>query len=216
MGLDNFRDGDVEEMNSDEDVGEVQRLFPTTELIDDDEIVKGIEKFVDQKVPNYFWKAPAASSAKHHHELSAKHRGLWFHTLMVATALEERKWTYLNMGFVSHHELDCARAAVLLHDTMKYGDKYWDGKYADKDHDMQAADAVRDIDELPDKVAECIESHMGPSDNYAGPDPRNHLEMLVHLSDMVGSTGNITVDIYKPPQEFIDEHGSVPSTTDIR
>jgi len=216
MGLDNFRDGDVEKMNSDEDVGEVQRLFPTTDLISDDEIVTGIEKFVDQKVPGYFWKAPAASTPKYHHKLATKHRGLWIHTLMVATSLEHQKWTYMNMGKISHHEMNCARAAVLLHDTLKYGDKYWDGKSADHDHDMQAANAAREIDELPEIVAECIESHMGPGDRYAGPDPRNHLEMMVHIADIFGSRNGNTPDIYKPPQELIDEHGSLPSTTDIR
>lgn len=215
MGLDNFRDGDVEEMNSDEDVGEVQKLFPTIELIDDDEIVAGVKEYVDKKIPGYFWKAPAASTGKYHHELATEHRGLWAHTLMVATSLEHQKWTYVNMGKVSYHEMDCARAAVLLHDTLKYGDKYWKGKSADHDHDLQAANAVRDIDKLPETVAECIESHMGPGDRYAGPDPRNHVEMMVHIADIFGSRSDNTPKIYKPPQELIDEHGSVPSTEEI-
>jgi len=95
-------------------------------------------------------------------------------------------------------------------------EQHWDGKSADHDHDMQAADATRDIDELPETVAKCIEAHMGPGDRYAGPDPRNHLEMMVHIADIFGSRNANTPDIYKPPQELIDEHGSLPSTTDIR
>jgi len=213
MGLDSFRSGDVEGMNSgDKDVSEVGRLFPTLRLINDDVIVDGVKEYVDTEVPGYFWKAPAASTSKYHHELTTKHRGLWLHTLMVATALEERKWTYKTMGFVSHHELDCARAAVLLHDTKKYGDKYWEGKSADQDHDLQAANAVREIDSLPEEVAECIETHMGPS--YAGPDPRNHLEMFVHLSDMIGSSTNITPHVYNPPSELTDVHGDVKEVSD--
>jgi len=218
MGLDSFRSGNVEEMNSEDDSvnGRVERLFPTLRIIDDTDIVEGVKEYVDKEVPGYFWKAPAASTPKYHHELCTKHRGLWLHTLMVATALEERKWTYKNMGFVSHHELDCARAAILLHDTKKYGDKYWDGKSSDHDHDMQAANAIRDIDGLPDTVAECVESHMGPSERYAGPEPRNHLEMLVHLSDMIGSSSNITPHIYKPPEELTNQHPSIIESDELR
>jgi len=215
MGLDDFRSGDVAGMNDDSDVdSSVKDLFPTIRLIDDEDIVKGVEEYVETEIPGYFWKAPAASTPKHHHYLCTKHRGLWLHTLMVATALEERKWTYKNMGFVSYHDLDCARAAVLLHDTKKYGDKYWDGKSADLGHDMQAANAIREIDGLPDKVAECVESHMGPTDRYKGPDPRNHLEMFVHLSDMIGSSTNITPHVYKPPQAILDEFGSSVEVSD--
>lgn len=216
MGLDSFRSGDVEGQNESEDLGETERLFPNIRLIDDEDIVAGVKEYVEKEVPAYFWKAPASSNNDYHHEIATNHRGLWAHTLMATTALEIRKWTYKNMGFVSHHELDCARAALLLHDTKKYGDKYWDGKYADNDHDMQAANAVREIDGLPDTVAECIESHMGPANKYKGPDPRNHLEMFVHLSDMMASDPDNTVGIWKPPEELIEVNGSVVEANNLR
>lgn len=211
MGLDNFRSGSVDNDEESKDGDEVSRLFPTVRLISDSEIKEGVKEYVDQEIPGYFWKAPASSTKKYHHKLTTRDCGLWAHTLMLATALEELRWTYEEMSIISKHELDAARAAVLLHDTKKYGDKYWDSKSADRDHDLQAARAVERIDGLPQEVAECIESHMGPS--YRGPEPRNHLEMLVHQCDMISSSPNITSHIWKPPEE-IKEANSEFETVD--
>lgn len=215
MGLDDFRSGNVSEMNSSENKNEVRRLFPTVEFINDDDIVDGIDEYVDKEIPGYFWKAPAASTDKYHHELATKHRGLWIHTLMVATSLEHQKWTYMNLGKITYHEMDCARAAVLLHDTKKYGNKYWDSKNADLDHDIQAAEAAERIDNLPDLVSDCIKAHMGPSDRYKGPDPSSHVEMMVHMADIFGSRNDNTPHIYKPPEELEQLDVSIPSTYDL-
>jgi len=214
MGLDSFKSDDGVEDSVEIEDTELKRVFPTVRLIDNQNIVEGLSEYKEQHIPDYFWECPATSSSKYHHPISRKPHGLWAHTLMGATALEEHKWTYKEMGWVSQYELNCARAAILIHDTQKYGLNWWDGKSADRDHDLQAADRARKVDELPDVVSDCIETHMGPS--YAGPDPRNHLELMVHNADMSASTPNISPKIWKPPEEIVEMNPELEKANDLR
>ncbi|WP_435347666.1 HD domain-containing protein [Haloarchaeobius sp. HRN-SO-5] len=98
---------------------------------------------------------------------------------------------------VTEFETDLGRAAVLLHDIQKYGQEYTESDRADRDHDLQAAQLVRDHSGLDDRVSDAIAAHMGPW--YEGPSPSTPLEHLVHAADMAASSKNGTWGVYRKP-----------------
>lgn len=171
--------------------GEIRRRLPELELIEDELLQAHTEVTLAQHIPDYFWTAPAASTYKHHNPLCCGTHGLWIHTKMVFSALERFAPSFRIRNLISLQEWDYARAAVLLHDIRKYGDEYEEGEYAKDDHDINAATLIREETDLPEPVAAAIESHMGPW--YAGSEPSNMMEELVHLSDMAASTKDMTV-----------------------
>lgn len=185
---------------------DVRRRLPTVTLIDDDGIQSRTESAIADGVLEYFWTAPAASSYKYHHPFCCDERGLWIHTLMVATAYEELVPTYLVDGRLSEYEADLGRSAVLLHDLRKYGMRYQPGAQADTDHDIQMARFIRSETELDDRVSDAVATHMGPFDRYEGPAPVTPLQDLVHLADMAGSTKNGTWGIFDPPAELVEQY----------
>lgn len=185
---------------------EVRRRLPPVTLINDEEVQMQTEAAIGDAALSYFWTAPAASSYKHHHPFCCDERGLWIHTLMVASAYERLVDTYVVDGRISDHEADLGRAAVLLHDLRKYGMRYQPGEHADRDHDLQMARYIRSETELDDRVADAVAAHMGPYDSYEGHAPETPLQDLVHLADMAGSTKNGTWGVYDPPAEVVGQY----------
>lgn len=184
----------------------IRRFPPVTKIMDGDVYNEMIE-VLGSSVPEYFFKAPAASSYDFHNPYACGKRGLWIHTLMVATAYERLVDSYLHQGLISPFEAECGRAAVLLHDVRKYGDDYH-GQSAAKDHDLQAAEFVEEETDLPTEVVGAIASHMGPW--YEGPDPETPLQQLVHQADMAASTKNGTFGIYEAPLPIKRLYPSIP------
>lgn len=181
--------------------------IPHLELIEQDNIRNETEMLLENYVPDYFWEAPAATSYRHHNPYCCDDKGLWIHTLMVCTAFESLKDTYVHSGRLNEIEVDAGRAACILHDTRKFGDN-WDGSGADRDHDLQAARLVKSESSLPIQVSSAIASHMGPW--YQGPTPESDLEMLVHQADMAASSKNGTWGIYDKPDELRSLYPSLP------
>jgi len=158
-------------------------------------------------VENYFWEAPAASSYNYHNPYCCGERGLWIHTLMVATAYERLVETYVQQGRISSYEADLGRIAVVMHDMQKYAGKRVEHGAA-KNHDIHCAELIRNDTDLPERVAEAVETHMGPW--YDGPEPETDLQHLVHNADMIGSTKNGTMGIYNKPKEIKELYPSIP------
>lgn len=186
----------------------VEDLLPPISLIQDNHLYIETADLIVDHCPDYFWHAPAASTYRHHNPFCCGKHGLWIHTLMVSTAYERLAPSYLNQGILSIEELDYGRAAVLLHDMRKHGDSYTEGDTADKDHDIQAAQLIRDESDLPEKVADGVAAHMGPW--YSGPEPETPLQQLVHTADMAASTKNGTWGIYRKPVPIREYYPSLP------
>ena len=190
---------------------EVADRMPYVDLITDSDTREATIDAIATHAPDYFWTAPAASSYTHHNPYCCSERGLWVHVLMTATAYERLVHSYTASNRITKHEADLGRAAILLHDLRKYGDRYADGETSDMDHDLQAARLIRRNTELDDRVADAISSHMGSW--YNGPEPETELQQLVHSSDMVASTKNGTFGIWRCPEEIRDLYPSLPSAT---
>lgn len=182
--------------------------FPIIELIEDTNVRLDTATAIREHVPEYFFRAPAASSYRHHNPYCCNEKGLWIHTLMVGTAYERLAPSWEGQDLVGEYEKDLGRAACLLHDLHKYGPVYDGQETAAKDHDLQMAAIIRDETSLDERVADAVASHMGAW--YEGPEPETPLEQLVHQADMLASTKNATVGVYKTPVEIRGLYPSLP------
>lgn len=179
---------------------EVDRRIPTLRLIDDDRICVLTARITTQ-VPDYFWEVPASKSG-YHHPICRKKHGLWAHTLMLSTVIERLGDSYVQQGLLEPEDIDLAHAAAILHDQRKNGLPPNHANKSVGDHEILMADVIRESP-LDDRVADAVESHMGPW--YDGPQPETHLDQLVHTADMVASTESITPAVQGPiPEELQD------------
>lgn len=156
--------------------------------------------------PQYFWTAPASSTGKYHPRSHSKKHGLWLHTKRAFTVYEDLSDSWLKQGVVTRYEVNCGRAAILLHDLLKYGKPSGDGSserrtHTVSNHDRLASNLLREETELPEEVVACVDSHNGPWSR--GKSPENALEMLHHVADMVASRRRIDgIAVYKPCREL--------------
>lgn len=172
---------------------EALRRFPEADDIENEELREQVIQTIRQ-FPDYFWTAPAAS--KHHAPEHRQRHGLWLHTKRVCTVMERLAQSMVKQGHLSWEEVDYARAACILHDMYKYGIPPTSVDSTVKDHDVTAADWLRDHTKIPDEVCGAVEAHNGPW--YVGHPPSSHLEQIVHIADMVGSDENIRVAVKEP------------------
>jgi hypothetical protein len=181
------------------DLEEVTRRVPTLRLVEDADVREETARLT-AAAPRYFWEVPASTSG-YHHPLCREERGLWVHTLMLSTVVEELGASLVELGRLERDDLDLAHAAAVLHDQRKNGDPSDPSTSSVSDHDLRMGRVVREESDLPERVAEAVESHMGPW--YDGPHPETPLEDLVHTADMVASTETVTPGVQGPlPEEL--------------
>lgn len=180
------------------DLDDVRRRVPTLSLIDDRTIREETARLTAD-APDYFWRVPASVS-DYHHPICREERGLWVHTLMLSTVIDRLADSYVGQGKLEEADVDLAHAAAILHDQRKNGSPENPQNSATRDHELRMADVAYDSD-LPDRVGDAIESHMGPW--YDGPAPASPLADLVHTADMIASTETITPAVAAPiPEEL--------------
>lgn len=176
-------------------------IYDALDLIGDAEI-RDETVALAADAPRYFWEVPASTSG-YHNPLCRGERGLWAHTLMVATVVVELADSLVEQGRLTWRDVDAARSAALLHDMRKNGDPADPSDSSVSDHDLRMAAVIREESDLPVEVAEAVESHMGPW--YDGPEPETEIERLVHEADMVASTSTITPGVVEPVPEELAE-----------
>ena len=181
---------------------ETQRRLPTLQLIEDDR-TRALTLNLSRNAPEYFWQVPASSSGFHHPACRGD-RGLWAHTLMLSTVIDRLADSYVEQGLIDRSDVDFAHAAAILHDQRKNGDPENPANKSTSDHELRMAEFIRTTG-LDDRVADAVESHMGPW--YDGPKPETHLDQLVHTADMVASTESITPAVQGPIPEELEHCG---------
>jgi len=169
---------------------EVFERFPELDAIRDDQL-REITAGVVREFPDYFWTAPASS--RHHPPEHRVRHGLWLHTKRVCTAFERLSESMVKQGHLEWSDIDHGRAACLCHDMYKYGMPPTSVDGTVNDHDVIAANWLRDETEMPDGVADAVEAHNGPW--YRGKRPETHLEQIVHIADMQASDENVRVSV---------------------
>lgn len=188
----------MEHVDSHHLYGEIDReealdRFPEAEDIRDEELREQVIQVI-REFPDYFWTAPASS---HHHppEHQARH-GLWLHTKRVCTAFERVANSMVKQDHLSWEQVDMGRAACILHDMYKYGIPPTSVDGTSNNHDVTAANWLREHTQLPDEVTDAVEAHNGPY--YAGSPPTSHLQQMVHVADLHASDENVRIGVKDP------------------
>jgi hypothetical protein len=187
---------------------EVLRRFPEVTLIEDDEIREATTSALGRGVPDYFWEVPATGSGRYHNPFSRRKHGLWIHVKQVFAAYERMVRSYIEQGLITEGEADMGRAAVLLHDMLKYGHKYQDGDGTVSNHDKLAGHWLDHNSDVPYNAVRAVKTHNGPW--YDGPKPEEPLEQLVHMADMMASTKNVTCGVWQPADEIAQRYPNIP------
>lgn len=177
----------------------VARL-PEVEDIRDDTLREQTIQVI-REFPDYFWTAPASNS--HHPPEHQTRHGLWLHTKRVCTAFERLAPSMVQQGFMEWQDVDYGRAACLLHDMFKFGVPPTDAGSVTSDHDVAAADWLREHTDLPSEVIGAVEAHNGAW--YEGRRPQTHLEQMVHIADMMASDENVSIAIEEPHPALEDQ-----------
>lgn len=194
---------------TEDDIDKAFEKFPELELMEDDEImfetIRGISM-----APDYFWKVPSTESNTYHNPYSRSEHGLWIHTKMVFTVFERLSESWIEMGLLEEKHRDLGRSACLLHDIVKKGipQNYTKGESSKKDHDILGGELVKNYTNLPECVSTAVCEHMGPW--YEGEEPETKLGHIVHICDMVSSSKNINVGIYKPHDDITKKYPGIP------
>lgn len=165
-------------------------------LIQDKYLKDKVTTFLDDEVPDYFWKVAASSSGKYHPNFASGEGGLVRHTQMVVAVLKEIK----AIQEITDDIFDCLVVACLIHDTFKHG--YKDVGFTVNEHPVIAAEswAMFVKDDMSfyknEIIYTCVLRHMGQwgpyiakmeKTLYNGRGTMDFYCSIVHLCDYIAS-----------------------------
>ena len=164
--------------------------------IKNDKIKKSLIYMIN-KLPDYFFIVPAASTGKYHPMYASGEGGLLRHTkAAVRIAYELLNDPAIGDKYTSD-EQDLMLMGLLLHDWLKLGKE--ESKYTKFDHPILMANYIeeeKDNLELTDSerklVMDVIKTHMGPwTTDYDGNEvlekPKTKYQNFVHMCDYLAS-----------------------------
>ena len=167
-------------------------------LIQSEDYREFIRYYLDEHVPDYFWKIGASSSGKYHPVFSQGEGGLVRHTKAVVMFAEEllRMSSY---AYMKDEFKDYVIMACIVHDTCKYGmNEFNKDEY--KDHAVNAAFYVSSLWNgyfdfpCPDYLYDAIKSHMGQWSEKENR-PFTSIDRCVHMADYMASRSFIDIPI---------------------
>ena len=165
-----------------------------------DEDIKESLKFLIDKIPDYFFSIPAASTGKYHPMYAQGDGGLVRHTKAAIRMAYELFGIYKFPKRVK----DLIIMALLLHDSVKKGEE--ENKYTLFDHPLVACSFIKKYkDELKISnddilfVCDCIASHMGRFNTSEFSDvilplPKTPEQKFVHMWDYLASRKVININ----------------------
>lgn len=172
-------------------MNDFETLKKMTGYIKNKELKSLVDRFLEEKIPDYFLKIPASSTGKCHPSYTLGEGGLVRHTIAavkIANYLMSIDCSIDVLG-LSAEDMDNVIAALILHDSFKQG-IVQDG-YTVKDHALIAAEQVKEaFGETP--IYSLILTHMG---QWGDVKPRSIPESIVHFADYLASRKTITVDV---------------------
>ena len=177
-------------------------------IVNDD--VRESLSFMIDKIPDYFFTIPAASTGKYHPAYAQGDGGLVRHTKAAIRMAYELFGIYK----FEARKKDLIIMALLLHDSVKKGEE--ESKYTLFDHPLVACEFIRKYqknlkiskDEI-DFVCECISSHMGKfnTSEYSDvilPIPKTPEQKFVHMCDYLASRKVIKIE-FDSNNNIVDE-----------
>ncbi len=164
--------------------------------IKSDRIRKNAEVMID-KLPDYFFEVPAASSGKYHPKYAAGEGGLLRHTKAAVRIAHELLENPSIGNKYTNDEKDIMLMGLMLHDGLKLGKEK--SRYTKFEHPILMADYIVEnsasldfSDEEIKLLTSVIKKHMGPwTTDYQGNDvlekPKTKYENFVHMCDYLAS-----------------------------
>ena len=164
--------------------------------IKDDRVKKSLIYMIN-KLPDYFFMVPAASTGKYHPEYAQGEGGLLRHTKAAVRIGYELLSDPIIGDKYTDIEKDLMLMGLLLHDGLKHGKE--ESKYTKFDHPILMAnyiDEEKDNLDLNDTEIKLVESviktHMGPwTVDYEGNEvlekPKTKYQNFVHMCDFLAS-----------------------------
>ncbi len=153
--------------------------------------------YMINKLPDYFFMIPAASTGKYHPEYAQGEGGLLRHTKAAFRIGYELLSDKAIGDKYTDDEKDLMLMGLLLHDGLKLGKE--ESKYTKFDHPILMANYIeenKDNLELTDSernlVCDVIKTHMGPwTTDYQGNEvlekPKTKYQNFVHMCDFLAS-----------------------------
>jgi hypothetical protein len=185
-------------------VDDVYGWFPELHEIANERVRRMVAEAL-YDAPEYFWSAKA-STYFHPNEHAARH-GLVLHTKRACSVFERVVESMEEQKHFTDNDADYGRAALLLHDTHYYGAPPTEtGGKPETGSDKIAASYYRQHHDLPVQVIEGIAAAKGVWGH--GPNPRTHLQQIIHVADQLSSTDYISIGVKEPnsvlTQQFPD------------
>lgn len=168
------------------------------------------------KIPDYFWFAPASASGKYHPTSSLGLGGLVRHVKGVFWIGEELLRHPIFGAKFTESEKNEIRVALLLHDGCKQGEDNT-GTHTEFLHPLLVKNALNPMDDIDyvseatpeeikkdldtwDRICDLIETHMGPwtadrEGNELLKPPTTEGQLFVHMCDYLASRKIIEVDV---------------------
>ena len=178
-------------------------------LIKDEDIRDSLRVLID-KIPDYFFTIPAASTGKYHPSYAQGDGGLVRHTKAAVRMAHELFGIYK----FPDRTKDLIILSLILHDSVKKGEE--ESKYTLFDHPLVAGEFIKKYrDELKltkedlEFVCSAIASHMGRfnTSEYSDvilPLPKTPEEKFVHMCDYLASRKVININFDKD-NNIVDE-----------
>lgn len=197
----------------------IQHFVEVANYIVDEDLRAFVLHFLEECTPTYFWTDGASSSGKYHPKFAQGVGGLVRHTIAGAIFMEE----VLRMSpycYLTDEHKDFCRAAILLHDTRKYGKEHEPNKAEYKLHAPNAAFAVAEEWEVffdfdshaPEWLLSAIRSHMGQWSEKEHR-PMTNIDRAVHTADYWASRSMIDIPGIMEKWEQIEKAGAAPAPT---
>lgn len=174
-----------------------------------EDIRESLEVMIN-KIPDYFFTIPAASTGKYHPSYAQGDGGLVRHT----KAAVRMAYELFNIYKFSQRSKDLIIMALILHDSVKKGEV--ESKYTLFDHPLVACEFIEKYkNELKltkediTFVCECISGHMGRfnTSDYSDvilPLPKTPEQKFVHMCDYLASRKVINLNFDKN-NDIVDE-----------
>lgn len=174
-------------------IKDIRHFTNELNMIVDTELRGFVAWYLEYRTPAYFWTSGASSSGKFHPKFSQGVGGLVRHTKAAVMFADEllRLNTY---AYMPQMFKDYAIAAILMHDTRKYGDGDEIDKTQYQAHGPNGAAAVSSAWKeyfmdwpTPELLILAIASHMGQWEPDKDFRPFTQIDRLVHLADYLSS-----------------------------
>lgn len=166
-------------------------------LISDEVLREAVAVYLEVATPDYFWTEGASASGKYHPKFAQGLGGTVRHTKATVMFAEEllRMSSY---AYMKQEYKDYVIAALLLHDTRKYGYPDFDkSQYANHAHNAAHAFLMfcreYNFDDPHFLLLNAMESHMGQWSTEKENHPFTSVDRCVHMADYMASRSFIDI-----------------------